>query len=183
MAEVMLDLETIGMPPNGAVLSIGAVRFDFDDSNDIWDEFYANIDLKSCAVAGLSMDPDTIMWWFRQNEEARASLLSAKRPLLDVLTDFGGWISPDDKIWGNGPDFDNVLLANAYRSIGLPVPWKHWNNRCLRTLRGLANLNKDNDGLQRQGIHHNALDDARHQVRIVRLAYQKLMAGNERVGK
>ena len=33
-------------------------------------------------------------------------------------------------LWGNGSDFDNAILANAYRAIGQQQPWKFWNNRC-----------------------------------------------------
>jgi hypothetical protein len=42
---VMFDLETMGMAPNGAIASIGAVRFD-PYGDEISDPFYVVVDLK-----------------------------------------------------------------------------------------------------------------------------------------
>ena len=63
-------------------------------------------------------------------------------------------------MWGNGATFDNVILANAYRGAGLPVPWKFWNDKCYRTIKGFFPQIK----LQRIGTHHNAQDDAESQA-------------------
>ena len=64
------------------------------------------------------------------------------------------------KIWGNGSDFDNTILLAAYDATFIEAPWKFWNNRCYRTLKGLAPEVK----LTRIGIYHNALDDAKTQA-------------------
>jgi len=70
-------------------------------------------------------------------------------------------------VWGNGADFDLPILAAAYKAAGGPPPWKPYNGRCYRTLKNLAPSIK----LERQGTHHQALDDAvcqaKHLIKIV----------------
>lgn len=64
------------------------------------------------------------------------------------------------RVWGNGSDFDNVILRNAYAAIGSTYPWRYNDNMCYRTIKNLAPDVK----MARQGVHHNALDDARSQA-------------------
>jgi exodeoxyribonuclease VIII len=40
-------------------------------------------------------------------------------------------------------------------------PWRHWNDRCYRTVKSLYPDVK----LERVGTHHNAVDDAESQAR------------------
>lgn len=74
-------------------------------------------------------------------------------------------------IWGNGADFDNVILTNAYRAVGISRPWEPYHDRCYRTLK---NLRRDIH-LYRTGTHHNALYDAitqaEHAVRLLQAVH------------
>jgi exodeoxyribonuclease VIII len=63
-------------------------------------------------------------------------------------------------VWGNGADFDNVILGNAYLAVNKPRPWSFWNNRCYRTVRAMA----PNIDYVRPVIAHHALHDARAQA-------------------
>lgn len=65
------------------------------------------------------------------------------------------------RIWGNGADFDNVILASVYKRIGMEQPWLYRNNRCYRTLKALH----PEIPIERVGTHHNAVDDAESQAR------------------
>lgn len=155
---IMVDLETMGSGSNSAIISIGAVRF---GDGKLQETFYTNINLQSCIDAGLQMDASTIMWWMKQSDSARKAFNSGVL-LTEALTNFGTFIlsKPNPEIWGNGVDFDNVLLANAYRVIKKQLPWKYWNNRCYRTIKGL----NPHVGIDRAGTAHNALDDAKTQA-------------------
>lgn len=65
-------------------------------------------------------------------------------------------------VWGCGSDFDNVILASAYRRCGIDLPWMWWDNRCYRTMKNqFKNCVAEP---VRRGIKHNALDDAIHQA-------------------
>lgn len=73
--------------------------------------------------------------------------------------------------------FDNVILRNAYGAVGLEPFWKHWNNRCVRTVVELGrNAGIDpKKTLQFEGEPHNALDDAIHQAKYVSIIHQHLI--------
>lgn len=156
MNNIMLDLETMGTSSNAAIIAIGAVRFDAT----VRDKFYCAIDLSDCVKNGLEMNPDTVMWWMRQSDAARAQFENPDHDLVAALDAFRQWAGDDPIIWGNGADFDNAILANAYKKTGQEPPWRFWNNRCYRTMKSL----KPDIKMERTGTHHNALDDAASQA-------------------
>lgn len=163
---IMLDLETFGTGPNSVIRSIGAVRF---DEQGIKDSFDVNICHGSCLNYGLKVDQKTFEWWDCQSEEAQSYFENTeKKPLNDALDLFKEWLGPDAIVWGNGSDFDNVILSNAYNKVQKDIPWNFWNNRCYRTIKA---LNKDVE-FERLGTYHNAVDDAKsqalHLIKILR---------------
>lgn len=166
ISDVMVDLETLGNTPGCVILSIGAIGFD-PVRGEIGDTYYRVINKQSCLDAGLHIDRDTEAWWRKQSPEAREVLTEAETSefaLADTLQHFAvGLIrtfGENVRIWGNGADFDNAIMAVAYRQCGIRLPWKFWNNRCYRTLK------EQHPGvkLARTGTYHNALDDARTQA-------------------
>lgn len=183
MKRCMMDLETLGTKPGCAIISIGAVMFD-EIQNKLGDTFYVTINRYSNSVYGLIEDPATVKWWGEQSVEARYLLSEvnlAGTPLPAALAMFTEWLATtqyDDwlhdlektpskakimdrvEMWGNGSDFDNALMVVAYSKVGGAAPWKFWNNRCYRTLKGMLPQHK----LTRVGVHHNALDDAKSQA-------------------
>jgi exodeoxyribonuclease VIII len=163
---LMIDLETMGLRPDAAIVSIGAVQFDEDT---IYRQFHTAVSLASCTTFGLTTDRSTIDWWMKQSAEARSSWQRDDAPTLeDALAKFSHWIQdliPEREVrpWGNGADFDLVILKSAYGAIGADPPWRYYNHRCFRTLKSLA----PSIDVHRQGTHHNALDDALHQVAVL----------------
>ena len=169
----MIDLETMGTGANAPIMSIGAVRFDINGV-DTLSPFYANVDLKSAVDGGGVMDPSTVLWWLDQDKEAIKALkgneLHINQALLNLLNWMGGASKiRDNFVWGNGSDFDNVILRSAYDRMPLTVPWRYTNNRCYRTIK-----NEFGADIQfvRVGTAHNALDDAisqaEHLIKIYR---------------
>ena len=163
----MLDLETFGNTTESVIVAIGAVKFEphantrrypakLDD-----DGFYVNVCPRDCQNYGLEISADTVLWWLDQSAEAREAITKPEKiPLKDALSQFSDWLPDDAVVWGNGSDFDNALLARAYEKTGLKVPWSFRNNRCYRTIKNLL----PNIKIQREGNHHNALDDAKSQA-------------------
>ena len=164
---VMLDIETMGTGPTAAIVSIGAAKF---DANDIIETFSVNVDLQSCLDHGLTMDAGTVYWWMNREDAARRSLMSQCKPMEEALQTFADWIDVGSNVWGNGCDFDNVILANAYRSCGMDLPFAFFRNRCYRTLKSLH----PNVQMIRVGVAHNALDDAvgqaKHLIEIAKVS-------------
>lgn len=158
MKRVMLDLETLGAAPGSVIVTLAAVTF---GGGVVEKEFYRRIDAEHAVSYGLKMDVPTVLWWMRQSEEARQELLLPGENLKDVLREFADWVAGADEVWGNGSDFDNVMLAEAYRMAGMALPWKWSRNRCYRTIK---NLYPDKPLEVRTGTHHHALEDARSQA-------------------
>lgn len=170
MQDVMLDLETAGTAPGCAILTIGAVTF---GPAGLGNTFYAAVSLASATALGLTIDPDTIAWWMKQSEEARAAAFQADGwPLVQVLRELSDWFAAQGavRIWSHGASFDVPIIEVAYRAASLPAPWKFWDVRDTRTLYDLAGVKPDRS----QGMHHNALDDARAQAEAAVTALQLL---------
>lgn len=168
--DIMVDLETLDTAPTAVVLSIGACRVDWDNEC-ITDEFYRVISVESCAEAGLTTSSDTKSWWDRQSPEARKVFTDPNVPLQQALIEFAAYLEPFDRkkvrIWGNGSDFDNVILSNAYQTLNFETPWRFYNNRCFRTVNktfGPFQYAMDTES-HRGGVYHNALDDAIYQAK------------------
>lgn len=160
MAHIMLDLETMGTCPNAAIVSIGAVRFDLKLGN-LYDEFYCNVSLKSAVRGGGIIDPDTILWWLQQGEKAKKEIMSAESMHIEAaLKAFSDWVRKKsiEGVWGNGSDFDNLILQNAYKRLNGEAPWSYKVNRCYRTIAALF------PEMRRKQNTHHALEDARNQA-------------------
>jgi exodeoxyribonuclease VIII len=160
MIQVMIDLETMSTRSNAAIASIGAVKFEV--GTGIGDTFYRTIDVRTCKAVGLHIDPETVEWWKQQAPEAQRALLKDNISLNQALDEFTEWFGRSSlPVWGNGAGFDNVIMDNAYRAINSKRPWRPWEDRCYRTIRNIIQIPAD----ERQGVYHNALDDAMHQTK------------------
>lgn len=172
-SDVMIDLETLGTVPGCAIVSIGAVAFNEFEVQPTG--FYQAVSIPEWSVAGLTpeglhKDESTIGWWQKQSSEARRVFEEghfSTRVVLSLLADYISDIG-SPRVWGNGADFDNPIVAAAAHKVGLNPKsiWKGYNGRCYRTVKSQFQDIK----LVRTGTHHNALDDAisqaQHMVRI-----------------
>ncbi len=159
---VMIDTETLGLAPNSTILQIGAVVFDTEGviSRHKW-----NIEFKD-DVQNRYIDSSTQKWWSEQSPEARALVFDAPdRHTLDIaLAELAVLFDKDTRVWCNGANFDEPLLADAYGQYGMRKPWAYKNVRCFRTLRALApDLNVEYPAL----VKHDALDDALWQTEVI----------------
>lgn len=173
---VMLDLETLGTRPGDVILSIGAVWF--APKIGIKSSFHVSIDPASSKAAGLRAQKSTLEWWEKQSDEAKAAAFAGELSLESAIKQFAMWLPKGTAenttcIWGNGANFDNAMLAAAYRALKLEVPWPYWNDRCYRTISAMFMKTK----VERVGTGHNALDDATTQA--LRLLKMQEEAGFE----
>ena len=157
---VMLDLETFSTAKNAALASIGALKF---NDKEILDKFYINVDPVTSKAAGLHFSQSTIDWWKSQKPEAFAALKKDRYTLSNALDQFSEWYgSKSVPIFACGPDFDLVIMEANYAAVGKKHPWKYSEARCFRTFKALFKADT-----VRQGVYHNALDDAIYQAQYI----------------
>ena len=152
----MIDLETMGNNSYSPIISIGAVYFDKTGTGS---RFYEKVSLDSCLKCGMKPDASTILWWLKQSDDARKEFEENEchSSISVVLRAFSAFCIDSAIVWGNGADFDIVILKNAYGLNGISIPWKYNNVRCFRTLKAFFPDIQVNDvGL----TEHNALCDA-----------------------
>ena len=162
---IMVDIETLGTAPGSVIVSIGAVKF---GNGGIQSQFIRHIHPASCERAGLTCDAATALWWLKQSEDARGALLTNQKTAVQLeqaLLDFMAWLNElgdirQRFIWGNGASFDCTVLAAAYRACHISLPWRYSGERCYRTVKALH----PEVPMERQGTHHDALDDATSQA-------------------
>jgi exodeoxyribonuclease VIII len=163
---IMLDLETVGTRATSAIVSIGATLMNLETlTNEAY--YYKVVDLASSVGFGLTVDPGTIAWWEQQTEEARAIFTTEDKVTLDAalfgFIEFVGDKSEKIKIFGNGADFDNAILAYAYAKCGMAAPWQFYNNRCYRTIKAMY----PDVPRHKPAIAHDAMHDAIAQARTL----------------
>jgi len=160
MNRVMVDIETLGLERDAAIISIGAVEF---DTHGLGETFEASINLTSCQDAGLNIDAGTLEWWLEQDDVAREQLTGGD-DLGRVLPKFVAWYRQCDaeEVWANSPSFDCEALEYAGDAVGVQMPWQYYEERDYRTLTSLPVA----PDAEQDGTEHDALDDAKHQARV-----------------
>jgi DNA polymerase III epsilon subunit-like protein len=169
----MVDLETMSTQKNAAIISIGAVKFWLNVSQDEFTDdqlFYQTVSLKSSQKAGLDIDANTVEWWIQQSREAQSALFTNnQKDLTSALHALSNWFPRDACLFGNGATFDNVILRSAFEACGIQYPTTYKQDMCYRTLRRLSDVEMP----KFEGTKHNALHDAMAQTKHLMAILQK----------
>ena len=172
------DIETLAKTPNAKIGAVGVVLVDVVEGREAG-RFYTPVCLDS--QPHRVEEQSTVDWWEQQREEHpeaytqmyaedidRMSLPAALEALSAFLkSNFG-----DKKIqfMGNGPEFDNVILAHAYEEAELELPWHYAGNQSLRTVVWMGRVLRGVDPKYAGdfiGTKHHALHDAAHEARYL----------------
>lgn len=171
MKDMMVDLETLGNGENKCIVQIGACYFD-RHTGEIGQTFKCNVDALSATKEGFQLDAPTVYWWLSQSDAARASILAEPRlPLREAMQTFSEFAAEAKCVWSHAT-FDFVTLMETYRKLGVSPKFSHRTARDIRTLVDLMGISISS--VPREGVHHDGLDDAIHQVKYCMLAFEKL---------
>lgn len=172
---VMADIETPSTLKSAAILSIAAVAFD-DEGRFVGHPFYITISLQSNLKAGRTVDEDCLcnFWIQKCDDDVRKEAFSGTCELLSALDAFDSWFKHMERIsgksgvmWGNGSEFDNAIIEDAFKGFDRPAPWKFWASKCYRTVKGMY---KEEVPMHKFEGKHNALTDATEQAKhLVRI--------------
>jgi hypothetical protein len=181
LINIVLDLETLGVMPNACIIQIGATipQFDIKHIADCPTSFESTISYEQCNFMikqGVVTQNDIAMKWW-ETQQSRKEVFCGQSTYLEALEQFILWVNwikssgSDVAIWGNGSDFDNVILKHSLEIFNLHENLSFRNNRCFRTVKNIFSLEK----VIRYADHreHTALGDAKHEARLLNLMYEK----------
>jgi hypothetical protein len=169
----MIDIETMDLGPEAAVVAIGARMFTVDGPGKGFECF---ISPELAAHMG-TVGQDTMEWWRKQEQ-------------FDAV--FGGKLDPADAVfrllkfieqykpqvvWANSPEFDIVIMRHLCKQTGMRWPFTYKQNADFRTLvRVGAAMGVDTEALWKNPDRkaHNALDDATKQAEIAAVILKAL---------
>jgi len=175
MSDVMVDIETLSTSPNSLILTIGAIKFSRNKEvkklEDL-DTFYVRINQNSCEKLKMDISEDTLDWWNSQSEEARyeAFINKDRIDLKEALINLTKFLKNCKYIWAHSPNFDCIILENAYKLCNLEVPWKFYNLRDTRTLYDLGKVFLRNI----ENNKHHSLYDCYNQILTLKEAFKNL---------
>jgi len=176
---LMLDLETLGVGPNAAIIEVGAVLFEAKPNGKILNGKPFQMFVEPNKEARIDMS--TVFWWFKQNPAARERFSKAYPAEFvsevyvakafetwEAVQDLGGW-SQIEGVWSHGAVFDQPLLESLFYRNGKRFPWHYAVSRDTRTLFSIIGgyPSIDNQGF----VQHSAVDDCIMQAMMVQKAY------------
>jgi hypothetical protein len=173
MTDVMLDFEAFGNGKNACIVQVAAVYFD-RHTGEIGKEFKANIDAQSAIASGAEMDASAVYWWLSQEKAAIDSILQQpRREIFDVMDELNWFLNGATAIWSHAT-YDFVILTETLKRLEIRPAFSYRATRDIRTLLDLAGIQLKDQTLNREGVHHDSLDDCKFQVQYCVPALRKL---------
>lgn len=193
MKHVMIDLETLSLKTNAAIIEIAAKEF--NPNKDVmvtYNAFHLFVDAASCAMYGMDFDRNTIAWWASQEKSLKGRFDTFRNdcPIgyaLGKLTEFLRNTAPDGDVtvWSQGSDFDIAVLKTAYRNVlGKEFPVMYRNVRDARTyFLGIVDAKKPEVQdpfklVESEDEKHTAQGDVDWAIKAVQYAYDLLTDAN-----
>jgi hypothetical protein len=160
---VMVDCETLSTHQNAVIVSIGAVKFSFEDG--LKEEFLVNIDVKDSVKNGFHIEQSTVDWWKKQPLEVRQAWTKDPQPVKESIAAFNEFIGTDTKqlIWCLGAAFDFGIVRNHLERFDMKRNWAYWSECDVRTVFTLLGIRNDKIRKTQSG-YHSALEDAKAQT-------------------
>ena len=171
---IMVDIETLGTSPGCAIIEIGAVCAEWQDTTEEWR--LSNWSTPVALHSSSKVDPLTLQWWHAdagRTLHLNGLLNSGKRlheedAMKQLCKYLHGWTAQSGKavrLWSKG-NFDFPILAHAItKHYPGEVPWAYWEVLDLRTMLAITGTcGITLPARSEDCIVHSALHDAQHQM-------------------
>lgn len=167
---VSIDIETLGISADATITEI-ALTF-FSPGYGIGDEYVYSVgDTISWDVEWVTqnrnIDAATVKWVLQQAVLAANIVKTDRTDLVDILSLITRLVNKHF-VWAKGPDFDLVLLTNAFKQHNQEVPWMYYNGRDVRT-----EFHRNAEARKKWNIKnespHTAKGDSLYQAKVLSL--------------
>ncbi len=169
--DAMLDIETLGSGRNACMVQVGACYFD-RYTGQVSECLKINLDARELVKMGAELDADTVYWWLSQEKPAQKSI--CEEPRTDIraaLLELDIFLKDADAIWSHAT-FDYPIVQETFKRAGLKPSFRYSAARDIRTLQDLSGAKIKPE---REGTHHDALDDCKFQVKYCVEAFKALV--------
>lgn len=160
---IMLDLETMGLGPNAAVIQIGARPFNMLTGKISGEGLLIDVDLYSSIMLGGKVDDDTARWWRERGGLKPAGMRVDMVSALARVAGFWATYSTAELVWAQGPSFDVAVMEGYFERAGRKSPWEFHRARDTRTIYQLARAQGWEKPRDRETAHQ-ALADCDQQI-------------------
>lgn len=177
----VVDLETLGVGTKKLILSVG-IAFGDLATRQVIDTMHIEFDVTS-QLKEFDIDAGTLAFWLGQKQDARDAVIrQLKRRgiprdiAMQYVCDYIKSLPNGTRVVGNGPLFDLGPIAQFSGEDNLP--WQFWAERNLRDWLDICKLVTGVDvkrNTEFEGIQHHALDDAKHEFKLMAEVYHTLM--------
>lgn len=174
--DAMIDIETIGTVAGCVILSVGYLEFNPKGNDDFFSlvgtkrSHIYQLDREEQVALGYQEDPDTLDWWSKQSEEARARAFDtpANSTLKEALVKLQALLAEVDDVYSYGYMDVSMLNYMSRKETGKDLFfYRKFND--LRTVTKLMEFKWDERPVGM--VAHDPLHDCVFQA----LAVQKLM--------
>lgn len=175
---ITFDLETLGNSHNAPIVQIAAVKF--RDSGEILEKFLRTVDITSLSNYNFQIDIDSVEFWSNQPQNVFDSVFNTNQevPIKQALQEFMDWIkSPLKYVFWSHAIYDPPILNNSLQKTGISDYIHFKLHKDIRTL----NYFVGKLDVQREGLHHNALDDCIYQSKYISKGILKLQKALEKI--
>ena len=175
---ISLDIETTGIRPGCGILSIGAEAFTLCDK-EVRNYFSITIN-QAYRPSGLGDDPETMLWWSKQDVYARQNSFNGIHSYESALEDFSTWVKALSELkkkklfWVKGLSFDIPILEYCYSCVGYKskIPWRYYE---LMDLRTLIEVHSNIKLPKKPSTAHVAVEDAMYQAECLRCILNEIV--------
>ena len=186
----VLDIETGSLRNNAHIFTIGLVIGNLVTGDILAESYYR---INGTGQEDRIKDHDTLEVFWKDSSlvspEAQREIFDEDQPrmslaeaLLRLNADINDFKEKHDvkhiNITGNGSEFDNAIITEAYRDLGIELPWKYGDNQSLRTIVWMGRLLLGIDPkytIEFEGILHHALHDSRHEFKTASIIVRELL--------
>lgn len=132
MADIMIDIETLGRRNDAAIREVGLVAFESDGT--ILESVQLSVAHGMWNTHHRTFSGETILWL---QKEGSLDLDHNCRS-YEVLTEkidsfFKKHNGRESRVWTKG-QMDLEVIKDLYEELGKPLPWEYWQPRDMRTL-------------------------------------------------
>jgi hypothetical protein len=151
------------------ILEVGLCFFNATKINESYSIF---IDATSSQELKFEIEIDTLNWWQTQSPEKFMRLMNppgVKHAVViaaKVIHSLAIKHANNEQlvVWGNGPDFDLVILRNLFNKARQPYPFNPKNHRCFRTIKSILGAPSGFDYIVNEKTSHTGRGDAINQA-------------------